>query len=507
MKAKVLMVQGTASHVGKSILVAALCRIFRQDGIRVAPFKAQNMSLNSFVTPDGGEIGRAQAVQAEAAGIPPSVEMNPILLKTEADNRSQVVVMGKPLRSASATEYYQLKTILWPKVMAALDKLRSEYELVVIEGAGGPAEVNLKRDEIVNMRVARYARAPVLLVGDIERGGVFASLLGTLELLEPAERKLVKALVINKFRGDLSILEPGLKFLEERTGLPVAGVVPYFHDIHVAEEDAVALDGKRPYNTKSTSGGLDIAVLRLPHLSNFDDFDPLEKEKDVVLRYVSAADEMGHPDLIIIPGTKTTMADLDWLEQRGLARSLREEHRKGTPIVGICGGYQMLGERILDPGAVESSDPVREGLGLLPVTTTFSASKETHQVKGKVDSGRGLLLLAGGLPVEGYEIHMGATRGAHGRKPFAIRERSGRTCKRADGCLDSSGQVLGTYIHGLFHNEELRRAILKQIAGSKGRHLEPGPDFSREAEYDKLAELIRRSLNMELIYEIAGLRR
>ncbi|MDP2744873.1 MAG: cobyric acid synthase, partial [Dehalococcoidia bacterium] len=449
-----------------------------------------------------------QAVQAEAAGIPPSVEMNPILLKTEADNRSQVVVMGKPLRSASATEYYRLKPILWPKVTAALDKLRSEYEVVVIEGAGGPAEVNLKRDEIVNMRVARYARAPVLLVGDIERGGVFASLLGTLELLEPAERKLVKALVINKFRGDLSILEPGLKFLEERTGLPVAGVVPYFHDIHIAEEDAVALDSKRSSGERSSMpSGLDIAVLRLPHLSNFDDFDPLEKEKGVRLRYVSAAEEMGHPDLIIIPGTKTTIADLDWLEQKGLAQRLKEEHRKGTPIVGICGGYQMLGERILDPERVESSVPAREGLGLLPVTTTFSPSKETHQVKGKVSSGRGLLALASGLPVEGYEIHMGSSLGPDSQTPFIVHERSGRTCNRMDGCQDSTGQVLGTYIHGLFHNAELRRAMLEQLAGSKGRHLEHGPDFSREAEYDKLAELIRRSLDMELIYEIAGLTR
>src|SRR3990172_3700476 len=322
---KVIMVQGTSSDVGKSILVTALCRIFKNDGFRVAPFKAQNMSLNSFVTPDGGEIGRAQAAQAEAAGIAPTVDMNPILLKPEANSRSQVVVRGKPQRTSSAAAYYKLRSELWPVVTEALDKLRSEYDIVVIEGAGSPAEVNLSKDEIVNMRVARYCQAPVLLVGDIDRGGGFASLLGTLWLLNPEERALVKALVINKFRGDLSLFEPGIKFLEEKAGIHVAGVVPYFRDIGIASEDSVALEraGVQPENFK-----IDIAVIRLPHISNFDDFDPLAKENGIRVRYVSSTKELVHPDLVILPGTKTTVADLDWLKERGLAHSVTRLYKQ-----------------------------------------------------------------------------------------------------------------------------------------------------------------------------------
>jgi adenosylcobyric acid synthase len=353
------------------------------------------------------------------------------------------------------------------------------------------------------MRIARYSHAPVLLVGDIERGGVFASLLGTMELLEPEERRLVKALVINKFRGDLSLLEPGLRFIEERTSLPVAGVIPHFHHVRLAEEDAVALEEKQHRKRQA----VDIAVLRLPHISNFDDFDPLEEEEEVSLRYVGEAEELGSPTLIILPGTKTTGADLDWLEQVGLAKKVREQHRKGTPILGICGGYQMLGEYILDPEQVESPYRERKGLGLLPVTASFSSSKETHQVRGTVKTGRGLLERARGLPVEGYEIHMGCSQSGEDQAPFLLQERSGRTCEQAEGCQDSRAQVLGTYIHGLFHNQELRRAILEHLAEAKGYHLEEGSAYSPETEYDKLADLIRRNLKMELIYSITGLAR
>lgn len=504
MKAKVLMVQGTASHVGKSVLVAALCRIFRNDGLKVAPFKAQNMSLNSYVTPDGGEIGRAQAVQAEAAGIAPSVEMNPILLKPEANSRSQVVVMGRPQMTASAVDYYKLKPQLWPVVTRALDKLRSEYEVVVIEGAGSPAEINLASEEIVNMSIARYCQSPVLLVGDIDRGGVFASLLGTLWLLEPEDRNLVKALVINKFRGDRALLEPGLKFLETKTGIPLAGVIPYFQDIYIAPEDSVALER---LSSPQKDCQIDIAVIRLPHISNFDDFDPLAREEDVRVRHVNSAESMNHPDLIIIPGSKTTVADLDWLQRSGLARLVAELCKQEAFVIGICGGYQMLGKRIADPDHVESSVSYRRGLGLLPISTVFLPAKDTHQIKGDVVAHSGLLSEAKDISFAGYEIHMGRTKCDAGNA-FRILERSGQPCEVSDGCLDASGRILGTYIHGLFHNRELRRAILKHIARSKGRLLSfASDDQRRDYGYDKLAELMRQNLNIDLIYTITGLKK
>lgn len=503
MKAKVLMVQGTASHVGKSVLVAALCRIFRNEGLKVAPFKAQNMSLNSYVTPDGGEIGRAQAVQAEAAGIPPSVEMNPILLKPEANSRSQVVVMGRPHMTTTAVEYYKLKSQLWPVVTRALDRLRSEYDVVVIEGAGSPAEVNLASEEIVNMSIARYCQSPILLVGDIDRGGVFASLLGTLWLLEPRDRSLVKALVINKFRGDLALLEPGLRFLEAKSGVPLAGVIPYFQDIYIAPEDSVALEELKP---RERSSQIDIAVIRLPHISNFDDFDPLGREEDVRVRYVNSVESLNHPHVIIIPGSKTTLADLDWLQGSGLARCVTELHKQGTFVIGICGGYQMLGQRIEDPDHVESPVSYAPGLGLLPISTVFLPTKDTHQIKGEVVANFGLLSEARELSFAGYEIHMGRTKCDAG-SAFRILERSGQPCEVFDGCLDASGRVLGTYIHGLFHNQELRRAILRHIARSKDRLLNfTSDDQRRDQGYDKLAELIRQSLNMGLIHAITGLK-
>ena len=342
MTARVLMVQGTASHVGKSVLVAALCRIFRQDGYNVAPFKAQNMSNNSYVTPDGGEIGRAQAVQAEAAGIEPTVEMNPVLLKPEADSKSQIVLLGKPLGSAGSSYFAEVKPRLWEAIAKSLDSLRDRYDVVVIEGAGSPAEINLKRTEIVNMRVALYSGAPVLLAGDIDRGGVFASLVGTMELLDPEERDCVKGFIINKFRGDVTLLDPGLRFLEEKTGVPVAGVVPYYYDIDIPEEDAVPLQERRRMKER-TDYILDIAVIGFPHISNFDDFDPLNREEGVRLRYVETHDDLGSPDMVVLPGTKTTVRDLQWMRERGFAQRVRDLARDGVAVVGICGGYQMLG--------------------------------------------------------------------------------------------------------------------------------------------------------------------
>ncbi len=501
---KVLMVQGTTSHAGKSLMATALCRIFTQDGLRVAPFKAQNMSLNSFVTPDGGEFGRAQAVQAEAARVAPVVEMNPILLKPEGKRRSQVVVMGKPLRVASAREYYEMKLQLWPLVTRALDTLRAQYDIVVIEGAGSPAEINLKAHEIVNMRVARYANAPVVIVGDIDRGGVFASLVGTMALLDPEEQALVKAFVINKFRGDPSLLDSGLDMLRERTGVSVAGIIPWFDDIHIPEEDSLGLDKAHSHNIGRLDDYIDIAVVRLPHIANFDDFDPLLREPRVRLRYVSSVDDMAKPDLIVLPGSKTTVADFEWMRESGIADTVTARRRDGTPVIGICGGYQMLGERILDPDGVESHVAETNGLGLLPHTTVFSADKTTHQVRGKIVSGRGLLAGCEGGIIAGYEIHMGQTYG-EGGTPFRITERSNRAADSPDGALDEDGLTMGTYLHGMFHNGSLRHSLLTNLARRKNIEMPHGAILNLDAEYDKLAALVRRSVDMNVIYGMTGL--
>jgi len=360
---------------------------------------------------------------------------------------------------------------------------------------------------MVNMRVALHSKAPVLLVADIDRGGIFASLVGTLELLEPQERFLVKGFVVNKFRGDFSLLEPGLKWLEERTGVPVVGVIPYYHDIQIAEEDSVALERRRAMREKDDYL-LDIAVIGLPHISNFDDFDPLAQEEGVRLRYAEDKDQLGRPDLIILPGTKCTMADLVYLKRRGLAQQIVAQARSGTPVIGICGGYQMMGEMIFDPGQVESADSQAAGLALLPVRTTFFAIKSTHQVRGQVVSGKGLLEGAVGLALSGYEIHMGQTSGMAITAPFRIDERSCRPCRGTDGCLSPDGKLLGTYIHGLFHNKALRRVVVSNLAAKKGVAFHPsGQVFSKEEQYDRLADLVRRCLDMELLYRTMDLSR
>jgi adenosylcobyric acid synthase len=502
------MVQGTASHVGKSVLVSALCRIFRQDGFRVAPFKAQNMSNNSYVTSDGGEIGRAQAVQAEAAGVEACVEMNPVLLKPEADHIAQVVVLGRTMMSSGVNEYLAIKEQLWKSVCASLDMLRSQYDIVVIEGAGSPAEINLKKTEIVNMRVARYANAPVLLCGDIDRGGVFAALVGTLELLDPDERETIKGLVINKFRGDSSLLVDGLTWLEERTGVPVIGLVHHFQDIHIPEEDSVALD--LPVHS-SGNAVLDIAVVKFPHISNFDDFDPLARENGVSLRYVDVAADLGYPDMVILPGSKATISDLNWMDDRGLTTAIRKLHRNGVAVFGICGGYQMLGVKLYDFEKIESSRSEMDGLGLLPVTTMFTRYKETHRITGEVISGSGLLSGAKGMEIQGYEIHLGRTTGNKVNQLFRINDRSDVPLNSGtvfDGAISASGYVLGSYIHGLFHNGGLRRAILLELARRKAVILPLAPgDSAIDDEYDKLADWVRASLNMDQVYMMAGLDR
>ena len=496
MPAKTLMIQGTASSVGKSIMVAALCRIFRQDGFKVAPFKAQNMALNSFVTKEGGEIGRAQAVQAAAAGIEPSVHMNPVLLKPEAEARSQVIVLGKVTENLKASQYYDYTPYLLGIIEDSLKRLRAAYDMVVIEGAGSPAEINLKEREIVNMRIARMAGAPVLLVADIDRGGVFASVVGTLELLTREERNLIKGVIINKFRGDLDLLKPGLQFLEERTGKPVLGVIPYFRDIAIAQEDSVYLE-ERPAGLAEKD--VDIAIIRLPHISNYDDFDPLEESGTV--RYITGPAELGTPDLIILPGTKSTIADLTYLKQQGLAQAIIHRAESGTPVVGICGGYQMLGKTLDDPHRVESGEGSAAGLGLLDSETTFDRVKTTTQVKARVIADSGLLDGLNGIEVTGYEIHMGQTRNPD-LPAFHVLETPRGKADYFDGTVSSDRLILGTYIHGLFHNINFTHAFLNRLRQIRGLPAATPVSINQEEQYDKLADIIRQNLDIPKVYKI-----
>jgi adenosylcobyric acid synthase len=495
-RARTIMVQGTASSAGKSVLVAALCRIFKQDGYKVAPFKAQNMALNSYVTAGGGEIGRAQAVQAEAAGIPPTVDMNPVLLKPTHDTGSQVIVMGKVLRNISASDYYEHTPKLLETILEALERLRSEYDIVVLEGAGSPAEVNLKEREIVNMRIAKASRSPVLLVGDIDRGGVFAALVGTLELLDAEERDLVRGLVINKFRGDVTLLQDALDFVAERTGKPVLGVVPWFRDIRIPQEDSVFLD-ERPDGI----GDLDVAVIRLPHISNYDDFDPLE-EDGCAVRYVERRADLGEPHLIIVPGTKSTAADLDFMRRTGLAGAVLTRAKTGTPVAGICGGYQMLGEKIVDADRIESPDGEIAGLGLLDAITEFAPEKATTQARAKAAANAGLFASLPDEEITGYEIHMGRTRSREA-PAFTIIGTPGGAAAYPDGTVNAAGTIFGTYLHGLFHNDGFRRAFLNNLRRHWGlAETEGGAVRSRDREYDKLADLVRNHLDMNAVYRI-----
>ncbi|TMV44718.1 cobyric acid synthase [Paenibacillus mesophilus] len=502
--APTLMFQGTSSDAGKSILTTALCRILLQDGRKVAPFKSQNMSLNSYVTPDGKEIGRAQGMQADACRVPATTDMNPILLKPKKDMVSQVVVHGKPLRDYDARTYRE-KYLGEAEhiVKEALGRLRSRYEVVVIEGAGSPAEVNLKDRDIVNMRLAGWADAPVLLIADIDRGGVFASLVGTLDILTPEERARVKGFVINKFRGDVSLLQPGLDWLERRTGKPVVGVIPYLPDLGLEDEDSASLDAKRATGVKR-KGQVDIAVLRLPRLSNFTDFDPLFEEPDVHVRYVSTVSEWGDPDAVIIPGSKNTVDDLKFLRATALETCIKRHVEAGGRMLGICAGYQMMGTRLLDPDRIESDTEELPGIGLFPAVTTFTPDKRTERVTGTVelpDNGR--------LPVEGYEIHMGRTAFLGPvRQPFSIRIHDAPDTAgsyHADGAMSENGKLWGTYMHGILHNDELRRYWINEIRADKGWSPFAGElkfMSRREAAFDRLADHVRQHLDMNRIYEM-----
>lgn len=480
--AKNIMIQGTMSNAGKSLLAAGLCRVLRQDGLRVTPFKSQNMALNSFITADGGEMGRAQVVQAEAAGIAPDVRMNPILLKPTTDRGSQVIVGGRALGNMDAAAYYRRKKEFIPAVLEAYESLAAEYDVIVIEGAGSPAEINLKADDIVNMGLAKLVDAPVLLAGDIDRGGVFAQLYGTVALLEAEERQRIKGLIVNKFRGDPAILKPGLADLERLCGVPVAGVIPYLR-VDIDDEDSLT----ERFHRQGERRDIDLAVIRLPKISNFTDFGPFERYDNVSLRYVESLRELGHPDMILLPGTKSTIADLLWLRQSGLEAAIQKAAAAGTPVFGICGGYQMLGRSISDPDGAEAEKGTQvAGMGLLPTETVFQGDKRQTQVSGTLNPVDGILSPLSGMAYEGYEIHMGRS----GDQPPLL----------------GSGCAYGTYIHGIFDAPGIADAVLGALCRKKG--LSPtiltsfDPTAYKERQYDLLAQAVRDNLDMDLVYRI-----
>lgn len=508
--AKTIMIQGTMSNAGKSLLAAGLCRVLRQDGCRVAPFKSQNMALNSFITKDGGEMGRAQVVQAEAAGIEPDVRMNPILLKPTTDAGSQVIINGKVRGNMNAMEYYRRKKELIPVVMEAFQSLASEYDIIVIEGAGSPAEINLKQDDIVNMGLAKMLGAPVLLVGDIDRGGVFAQLYGTVALLEEEERALIRGTIVNKFRGDIRILEPGIRILEDLCKVPVIGVLPYLH-VDVDDEDSLT----ERFDRSADPRLVDIAVIRLPRISNFTDFNAFAHFENVSVRYISSVSELKSPDMIMIPGTKSTIADLKWMRQNGLEAAVKKAADAGVLIFGICGGYQMLGTRISDPDHVEAAGQISaaeemagsdeiEGMGLLNMETVFHGEKVQTQVRGIFSGIAGCLQGLNGLSYEGYEIHMGRSGG--GREEGS----SGGVSEMSSNAVTNAGDhIYGSYIHGIFDAPGVSEAVLQAICGRKGIRFESLGTFDarayKERQYDLLADAVRQNLNMEKIYGIIGI--
>lgn len=498
--AKSIMIQGTMSNVGKSIIAAGLCRIFKQDGYKVAPFKSQNMALNSYITKENLEMGRAQVVQAEACGIEPSVYMNPILLKPVTDMGSQVIVMGEVMGNMYAMDYYKRKKEYIPVIKDAYDTLSKEYDIIVIEGAGSPAELNLKSDDIVNMGMAELADAPVLLVGDIDRGGVFAQLIGTVDLLEPEEQNRIKGLIINKFRGDKSILEPGLEMIFERCKKKVLGVVPYM-TLDIDEEDSLA----ESLNQKKMDAVLDVAVIRLPKLSNFTDFRALEMESLVSIRYVEKPEELKEPDMVILPGTKNTIKDMKWLRESGMENAILK--LKDTFIFGICGGYQMLGEYVMDSCGAEGNGSIR-GMGLLPIVTTFENEKKRTRVEGRVVNLEGMWEGLSHAKVSGYEIHMGKSTI---NKPVESLEKGEGYFLSIDGVLEGyvENHVIGTYLHGIFDEEEFRNGLLEILCKKKGVMFETKFGISyqeyKEIQYNQLADRLRENIDMKRIYEIMGL--
>ena len=501
MAAKTIMIQGTASDVGKSVITAALCRILSDDGYRVAPFKAQNMALNSYVTADGREIGRAQAVQAQAARTPVIMEMNPILLKPSSDQVAQVIVEGRAIGNYTAEEYHEMKIAMVDVVKSSFERLVSDYDVIVIEGAGSPAEINLRDRDIVNMTTAAIADAPVILVADIDRGGMFASIVGTLELINDEDRARIKSVIVNKFRGRRQLLDPGLQMLTDRTGLPVMGVIPFIHDLGIAAEDSVSLGVG---DKTRQSGAADIVVIKLPNISNFTDLDALAREPGINLRYAASPDEIRGANAVILPGTKATIKSMAFLRQSGIAALLKELAVGGMPVIGICGGYQLMGEIIADPHGVESPETAEiEGLGLLPVVTTFECEKITRRSRATVSGAGPILGPIAGSVVNGYEIHMGVTK-RHAGRPFALFDDG-----EEDGAVSDNGLQLGTYLHGIFDNDILRRRLIEFLRGclglAAGDRGQISDEHLSEASFNRLARVVKDNLDMKLFYSILAL--
>jgi len=500
MSAKTLMIQGTGSGVGKSIITAALCRAFYREGHKVAPFKAQNMSLNSYVTEDGGEIGRAQVYQAEACGIAPHVTMNPILLKPNADNNSQVIVMGKVKDQRNAKDYYANRPIYMKEVQQAFNTLKDKYELIIMEGAGSPAEINLRQHDMVNMAMAEMADAPVLIVGDIDRGGVFAWMKGTLDLLAEEEQKRVQGFIINQFRGDIDLLKPGIKQFEEMTGKPVLGVIPFDAELYVDEEDAIPHHSS-PLDT-SGKGVVDVAIVQLPRIANFTDLSPLVSDPNVAVRYVRSPVQAGNPDLLILPGTKNTLDDMLFMTEMGWVQYIRSFHIESGLILGICGGFQMMGTLLSDPGHIESLREDIDGLGLIQATTTMEHEKITRR---KIRSTLSSLIFDRGLEVDGYEIHSGRTQ-FQKKYPPLFQPANGE-CPYSLGLCNEEGNVIGTYLHGFLDNDSIREGFLNDVR--KKRNLpQPEENFNyrefRSRQLDRLADLVTQSINMSEVKRIIG---
>ena len=493
--AKVIMIQGTMSNVGKSLLVGGLCRVLAQDGYKVAPFKSQNMALNSFVTADGLELGRAQAMQAECAKVAPSVYMNPILLKPTNDIGSQVIVNGEVVGNMSAREYFAYKKKLVPDIMAAYNKLAEWADVIVIEGAGSPAEINLKADDIVNMGMAKLVDAPVLLIGDIDRGGVFAQLLGTLELLEPDERERVKGLIINKFRGDKSLLDSGITMIEEKGHVPVIGTVPYAR-LMIDDEDSLS----ERLDNMSDSGAsiVSIAVIRLPKISNFTDVAPFENLDGVSVRFVTNPREIEKADMVIIPGSKSTISDMIWLRESGMEAAIKR-YAVNKPVVGICGGFQMMGDTISDPDGVEGDVASVRGLGLLPIKTEMVGAKHRSQTEDCFDDMTGIYEALSGEEFIGYEIHNGTSEIDGDFNHLVERDDEGNII------LVQKENIMGTYVHGIFDNGDIAYIMAQSLAENKGASLDKQDlDYmsKKEAEYDKLADIVRNNLDMDFIYNL-----
>ncbi|MFZ3208281.1 MAG: cobyric acid synthase, partial [Geobacteraceae bacterium] len=496
-----LMFCGTGSDVGKSVLTAGFCRILKNRGVAVAPFKSQNMALNSDVTPEGGEIGRAQAVQAAACGIPSHVDMNPVLLKPNSDTGSQVILQGRVVGNMNVREYNLYKPEAFVKIQESYARLRARFDFIVIEGAGSIAEINLKAHDIANLRVAEMADCPVILVADIDRGGVFAQIVGTLELLEPTERARISGVIINKFRGDPSLLKPGIDFVEQRTGVPVLGVVPYFNSFRIPDEDSVALAKRGTKSGNRDIGKIHIGVVRLPKISNYTDFDALEGEPGVKLHYVQGPGQLAGLDMLILPGSKSTIADLYFLIEQNIYEAIRAFT---GPVIGICGGYQMLGRRVLDPEGVESSIREAKGLGLLDVETVMLPAKETHQVRASLQNA-GMRVAPGcNGELTGYEIHMGSTTLGSAAQPFVrLLSRSGTSVDIADGAVAPDGRVFGTYMHGIFDNQSFRTALLNRIRREKGMAERSATEAGSDP-FDQLAEHLEQHLDMAKLFAICG---